>query len=74
MVSALSLSFQSSKKFWILLGSILLVSYNFGAHFFERSTMAMPLTAEEIEFKAEDTLITIVPKFRHDPFHFITVI
>jgi GH24 family phage-related lysozyme (muramidase) len=50
------------------------VSYNFGAHFFERSTMAMPLTAEEIEFKAEDTLITIVPKFRHDPFHFITVI
>ena len=42
--------------------------------FFERSTMAMPLTAEEIEFKAEDTLITIVPKFRHDPFHFITVI
>ena len=74
MVSALSLSFQSSKKFWILLLGSILVSYNFGAHFFERSTMAMPLTAEEIEFKAEDTLITIVPKFRHDPFHFITVI
>ena len=34
---------------------------------------SFPLSAEEIEFRAEDTLIKIVPKFRHDAFLFITV-
>lgn len=35
-------------------------------------SVSNPFTPEEVEFQAEDELVSVVPRFKHDPFHFIS--